>query len=53
MVPLFFILVRQNALCHNFFTSLVIDSLCKLILSYLFIRTNEVLIFFDGGFRLT
>jgi hypothetical protein len=29
----------------------VIDSLSKRILSYLFIRTNEVSLFFDGGSR--
>src|SRR4030042_1633012 len=42
MGSLFFVLVGKNALCHNVFTSLVIDSLSKRILSYLIIRTNEV-----------
>jgi hypothetical protein len=31
----------------------VIDCFCQLILSSLFIRTNEVSIFFDGGLRKT
>src|SRR5208337_649644 len=42
---LFFVLVGKNTLCHNAFTSLVIVCSCQLILSSLFIRTNEVSIF--------
>ena len=46
---LFFVLVRQNALCHNGFTSLVIDLVRKPILSSLSIRANGVFIILGGG----